>query len=44
MKHDLDMKKLQQQVDVGAVDAEGKVSYSVEDLTKMLNNIEMNKK
>ena len=44
MKHDLDMKKLQQQVDVGVVDAEGKVSYSVEDLTKILNNIEMSKK
>ena len=43
LKHSLDMKKLQQQTDIGAVDAEGKVSYSVEDLTKMLNKIEMDK-
>ena len=43
IKHEYDMKKIQQQVDVGAVDAEGKVSYSVEDLTKILNNIDTGK-
>ena len=43
IKHEYEMKKIQQQVDVGAVDAEGKVPYSVEDLTKMLNKIEMDK-
>ena len=43
IKHEYDMKKIQQQVDVGAVDVEGKVSYSVEDLTKILNNIETGK-
>jgi len=44
LKHKYDMEKMKSQEDASAVDAEGKMSYSVEEITKMLNNIDMNKK
>lgn len=42
LKHKLDMEKMQSKIDDTATDAEGLFAYSVEDVTKMLNEVDQN--
>ena len=38
LKHELELKKLQQKLDNSSQDTENTVSYSVEEVTRMLND------